>query len=254
MGSLPAHGRIDCARCFNDCTTKFDQTKRTDNEWRITANPLAWGNHEPEVVVLGFSKGPTQAGAVASAVHEDIPYKGARLNVARILAFIGLLPFYEKEVAKKAVHDAICDKSGRFHFGSLIRCTVERFDRRKNDWVGSGGGMLDKFIATEFGHRVASNCTAQHLASLPRSTKLVVMFGLGTKLNYVRSAFELYKKTRPGPWRWINEVSYTDGEVVVVHVEHFTAQGNLIPQWMGEKPSSRNKYGEMAKDAVRQAI
>jgi hypothetical protein len=64
---LPAHGRVDCVLCHRGQTVSFDRTVTGDDDWRITANPLAWGNPNAEVVVLGFSKGPTQAGALAAA-------------------------------------------------------------------------------------------------------------------------------------------------------------------------------------------
>lgn len=65
MRCLPMHGRVDCTRCFPSGTpVEFDATKRAspDEDCRITSNPLAWGNVEPEILVLGFSKVPTQAG------------------------------------------------------------------------------------------------------------------------------------------------------------------------------------------------
>ena len=92
MSCLPMHGRVDCTRCFPSGTpVEFDATKRvsSDESWRITSNPLAWGNVEPEILVLCFSKGPTQAGALASEPHDRIAYKGSRPQVGKILAHIG---------------------------------------------------------------------------------------------------------------------------------------------------------------------
>lgn len=199
--TLPTSGRVACARCFNGCGNQiqFDQTQRTVGNWRITSNPLAWGNKTPEVVVLGFSKGPTQAGALAKAPHNDIAYKGGRQNVGKILAHVGLISADDPENLSLAVSEAISDTRGRFHFGSLIRCTVERYEEDSSEWKGSGGGMLDKFVATPFGREVASNCAHQFLADLPSTTKLVVMFGLGTALNYVQESFKLYERARKVP-------------------------------------------------------
>lgn len=254
--SLPASGRIACARCFSSCGTsiQFDQTKRSEGDWRITANPLAWGNVTPEVIVLGFSKGPTQAGALLSTHHNEIAYKGGRHNVGKILAHVGLIAADDPTNLSRAVSQAISDTQGRFHFGSLIRCTVERFESGSSEWKGSGGGMLDKFVATPFGREVAGNCANQFLAALPSATKLVVMFGLGTALNYVRESFKLYEQARKGSWNWINDVSYTDGKIIVVHVEHFASQGPLIDQWRGIDGHSRGRYGRMAQESVALAI
>jgi hypothetical protein len=251
MSCLPEHGRVSCTRCYLDRAPQFDKSKRTEGEWRITANPLAWGSTNPEVIVLGFSKGPTQSGALASTPHNQIAYKGWRPKVGKILAHIGLIPTHGPDGLEARINRLIANESGRFHFASLVRCTVERFDQKSCSWTGSGGGMLDKFVATPFGASVATNCTSAFLRDLPSETKLVVMFGLGTGLNYVDFAYDLFKRARPGNWRKINKVSYTDGIITVVHVEHFAAQGALVPRWLGEKDHARSHLGILARDSVK---
>lgn len=253
MACLPSHGRIACSLCHRTEPLEFDVTRRTEGDWRITANPLAWGSTSPEVIVLGFSKGPTQAGALASAPHDQIAYKGSRLNVGKILAHVGLIPKAPAEALKREVDQLIANPSGRFHFGSMVRCTVERFDRNTNRWTGTGGGMLDKFVASTFGREVAGNCVRTFLGDLPARTKLIIMFGLGSRLSYVSAARQRFIEARPGAWREINPVAYTDGRITVVHVEHFASQGRLIPDWLGENPSDRARLGELAKAAVATA-
>lgn len=257
--SLPEHGRVACSLCYGGLPIAFDATQNKDNEgsWRITANPLAWGNPNAEVVVLGFSKGPTQAGALATTSHDQIAYKGSRLAVGRILAHIGLIPKQDPEALKRTVDRLIADRCGRFHFGSLIRCTVERFDfkaAKGAEWKGSGGGMLDKFVGTQFGRQVARRCSERFLGQLPQKTKLVVMFGLGTNGNYVREARKLVEVARPGQWRTLKEIAYTDGMVTFVHVEHFASQGALIPNWLGENAHERARMGILAREAVQIAL
>ncbi len=253
MACLPEHGRILCTKCF-DTKPEFDKTKRVEGFWRITSNPLAWGNPNAETVVLGFSKGPTQAGALATTPHNDIAYKGGRANVAKILAHIGMLSIPVGHDPSTCISEKIANSTGSFHFGSLIRCTVERFDEGSSEWKGSGGGMLDKFVATAFGQSVARNCIQQHLANFSDNTKLIVMFGLGSKLNYVKASFNLFMDVLGGAWSWINDVAYTNGKIIVVHVEHFASQGALISQWMGTGGHERGKYGQLAKDAVASAF
>ena len=252
------HGRVDCTRCFpSETPVKFDATKRVspDEDWRITSNPLAWGNIEPEILVLGFSKGPTQAGAsLANVPHDRIAYKGSRRQVGKILAHIGAVSKPHDGDFGGMVDRLIADRNGRFHFGSLVRCTVERFDEKDRCWKGSGGGMLDRFMASEFGMEVAGNCASRFLGELPAKTKLVVMFGLGSKLNYVRAARELIETACPGKWMELNEVAYTDGSVTFVHVEHFASQGRLIPDWLGENDVPRAEYGRMAREAAQAAL
>ncbi|EEX08904.1 conserved hypothetical protein [Ruegeria lacuscaerulensis ITI-1157] len=209
---------------------------------------------EPEIVVLGFSKGPTQAGALASSPHDEIAYKGSRTAVGKILAHIGVVPKPPNGDYKGMVDRLISDRNGRFHFGSLVRCTVERYDEKDRSWKGSGGGMLDKFMATQFGNEVATNCASQLLGALPSRTRLVVMFGLGSKLNYVGAARKLVEAARPGKWRTVNEVAYSDGDVTFVHVEHFASQGALIPNWLGVNNHHRAALGRKAREAVQAAL
>ncbi len=254
MPCLPPHGRVDCNLCFEGKPVVFDKTKRTQGDWRITNNPLAWGSTSPDIVVLGFSKGPTQAGSLATTPHDKIAFKKGRGNVAKILAHLGLLPEVPEERRSQAVDAWIADPSGRFHFGSLVRCTVERFDRKSAGWKGSGGGMLDQFVALPFGHDVATRCATRFLGSLPETTKLIVMFGLGTALNYVDAAMKIVELARPGEWRKLNDVSYTDGRVVVVHVEHFASQGSLIPDWLGRTGKPRARLGRLAQESVQAAL
>jgi len=93
MNTLPAHGRVACNACFATCSSiAFDRTQRVEENWRITANPLAWGSADPEIILLGFSKGPTQAGALATSAHDEIAYRGGRKQIGKILRHVGLLP------------------------------------------------------------------------------------------------------------------------------------------------------------------
>lgn len=195
---LPAHGRVPCSVCFSS-PVEFDITRRQSGAWRITSNPLSWGNQRPEIVVLGFSKGPTQAGALARSTHDEIAFKGARANAYAILAHLGLVRFSIDPA--RAMARLIADRSGRFGFGSLVRCTVERFDQTTSKWVGTGGGMLDKFMADPFGIEVAGRCTLVFLGHLPTETKLVILYGLGARLGYVDAAERLIRKARPST-RW----------------------------------------------------
>jgi hypothetical protein len=80
------------------------------------------------------------------------------------------------------------------------------------------------------------------------------MFGLGTNLNYVDAALQVFKVARPGSWRKLNDVSYADEAVTVVHVEHFASQGSLIPDWLGITNKPRARLGKLAQQSVRTAL
>lgn len=247
---LPSHGRIECNLCHHQKSPVFDRTVTEEDGWRISYNPLAWGSANPDVVVLGFSKGPTQAGALTSTPHDKIAYKGGRPNVAKILHHLGLI----ERPDPKIVDRCIADRTGHFHFGSLIRCTVERFHPAKNEWQGTGGGMLDKFIGRPFGAQIAKNCSTRFLQDLPARTRLIVMMGMGSRGKYIAECRRLFETVRVGPWKTVNEVAYADPQVVVVHVEHFASQGAHLPNWLSGTAHERGKLGLLAREAVYRAL
>lgn len=249
MGMLSKHGKVACVNCYNGQECKFDETRSFGDGWRITNNPLAWGNHEPEILILGFSKGPTQSGALARSLHSSIAYKGGRTNVAKIFHYVGLIERPDLTIVDRL----ISDPAGRFHFGSLIRCTVERLEK-DGSWKGTGGGMLDKFLKTEFGRKVAFNCANRFLADLPSRVRLVVMMGMGSKGNYIRTCRTLFEAVRRGAWATVNEVAYADSQIVVVHTEHFASQGALLPDWLSGAAHERGRLGILARAAVQHAL
>ncbi|MBN8982052.1 MAG: hypothetical protein J0I29_12370 [Rhizobiales bacterium] len=244
-----------CTLCHSGANVIFDvtRTQSDDRTWRITANPLAWGNIEPEILVMWFSKGPSQAGALSTVPHDDIPYRKGRKQVGKILAHVGLLPQVEPDELKLLVDHLIADRHGRFGWGSLIRCTVERLDSKSAKWLGSGG-MIDEFMATTFGQRISQNCAGRFLRNLPSRTKLVIMFGLGARGSYVAAARKAIEAARPGKWSTVNDVAYSDGKITVVHVEHFASQGANIPNWLGQRSHPRARLGTLAREAVSAAL
>lgn len=250
---LPTHGRVSCTLC-HVAQTEFDLVGAGTPEWRIRANPLSWGSVEPEVVVLGFSKGPTQAGDLARTPHDAVAFKGQRVWVGRILARLGLIaPVADTAAMTRIVDALIADRRGRFAFGSLVRCTVERFDKGK--WVGTGGDMLSGFVSNDFGRQVAGNCAKRHLGVLPASTRLVVMMGTGSKGNYIDEAERLIRAARGAPpsWRRINAVAYGDDRTTFVHTVHFAAQGRLRGDWFGQTRNDGSPPDATAVDWARLA-
>jgi hypothetical protein len=258
---LPIHGRVACTVCHR-APTEFDQVAAGTAEWRIRANPLAWGAAEPEVVVLGFSKGPTQAGDLARTPHDAVAFKGQRVWVGRILARLGLIAPVSDTAAMTGVVDRlISDRGGRFAFGSLVRCTVERFD--DGVWKGTGGDMLGGFVSNAFGRLIAGNCAVRHLGRLPASTRLVVMMGTGSKGNYVDEAERLIRAARgaPSSWRRINRVAYGDDRTIFVHTVHFAAQGRLRGDWFGQRRNDGSppdatavEWARLAAEAAEDAM
>lgn len=99
--SLPVHGKFSCHKCYQTCEDSFHQPH---NLWNMRNDPAAWGGSEPEILVLGFSKGSTQANIYQNGKFEDIAFGGkARNRLDEALKRIGVLPL--KEHITKHIED-----------------------------------------------------------------------------------------------------------------------------------------------------
>lgn len=63
----------------------------------------------------------------------------------------------------------------------------------------------------------------------------------------------LFESIRPGTWKQINDIAYTDGAITVVHTEHFASQGALLPNWLSGDGHERGRLGILAREAVERA-
>ena len=99
--------------------------------------------------------------------------------------------------------------------------------------------------------KVAGNCTSEFLGALPAKTKLVIIFG--NTPSYIKAVRKLVEKARPGSWRCVNEVAYTDGRVMFVHVVHFSARFNYA-DWLGAKEGTSKRKGLLAREAAMEAL
>src|SRR4051812_25608916 len=84
--TLPPHGLIACRRCFSS-----DEQSQAVGKWRMVNDPAAWGAATPTILILGFSKGFTQADAFRTGRFEDIPFKDMRSRLTEELRLLGII-------------------------------------------------------------------------------------------------------------------------------------------------------------------
>jgi hypothetical protein len=159
----------------------------------LRANPAYWGSSSPEILVLGFSKGPEQnklidrhvAGSHPRISFEDIPFndekKVMRPNLKRLLTSIGLLD-------ERASIDALFKPTEkRFGFASLVRCSVEYAKPNSDIFVATGSGITQATLKKR--PRFVETCIKRHLTNIPESTRLIVMLGVTT--SYVNDVMNI---------------------------------------------------------------
>jgi len=248
---LPEHGRIACNRCFGESHVHWGQTTHEPDEgWSIVNNPMSWGSRSPTILVLGFSKGGNQNDEILSTPHDEVAFRGGRINLSTILETLGLKAKYW------SIDELISCRSGKFAFGSLVRCSVKKWDGNK--WLMSGKDIMSSCLRNQKMGAVIDHCVSQFVEELPASVQLVVM--LGNDLKYVEGCCSAIRKVRPS-LKAINAVAYGDEQVTFVHTVHFKAQGALVPNWATGAPGRSKKpetdqprKRELAQEAVSAAI
>ena len=146
------------------------------------------------------------------------------------------------------VENRINSKEEIFHFASLFRCSVSMWDKNKNQYSKSGGGILEKFLKTEKTDLIAKNCINQYFNRIPEQTKLIVLLGNSDK--YIDGCMSLFKNEHSNINR-INEVAYGNDKTTWVHVIHAKARGSYVPQWLEGKDAAIGRKLKPAIDAVQ---
>src|SRR5262249_14280893 len=128
---LPPHGRIACDHCFKE-PVQWGRSSREVEGWLLENNPLAWGARNPRYLLLGFSKGTRQCADLLLRPINEIPYAGFRPRLTDALRTLGLLP------AGDTIDAHIRPDEPDWAFGSVVRCSVAKFDPVASKYLKSG--------------------------------------------------------------------------------------------------------------------
>jgi hypothetical protein len=234
--TLPPHGRITCRRCF---TT--DSETQMIGKWQMVNDPAAWGSATPEILILGFSKGFTQAKAFQSGRFENIPFKDMRPRLTEILQLLGVM------AATEIVDEKITATETKFAFGSLVRCSLSRINAKGE--LGCTGQVMPKAFTEEIASKVRK-CSETFLNKLPDSVRLVLM--LGTTDSYIDGCRGIIRGLHGAQFSEINVVSYRTGNVVWVHVSHPSGSNGHHKAWVAGDPTTKpGRKQNLALAAIR---
>lgn len=249
--SVSTTHRLSCDRCFSRADCGFNRDLEQSGDFRIRRNPMTFGNPNGKVAVLGFSKGPNASTAIDVLNDEDVAYHKKRKFVGRILRHLRLIPDMPDDRLTAHLDALISDSTGPFHFGSVIRCGVERRDSRApNRWKLTSGDMLG-FVGTKFGERVLANCIEEHLLPLLGTAQLVILMGFGVKQSYARAAHAAIHSAYGGHWRPVAPMVSTNDQTLLLNSAHFASRNHLAA-WLGRAGGSveYRELGEIAREAV----
>lgn len=218
MSVLPPQGPIACRKCYDNVPGDLLETGR----WRAVNDPGAWGSPTPRVLVLGFSKGFTQADAYKSGPFADVPFRRMRSRLAQALCVLGL------DDGRVAIDDRFSPGEQEFGFGSLVRCSLSRLNAKTGKRECTGAVMPLAF--REEIRDVVKRCATTFLRELPESVEVVVM--LGTTDSYVDGCRSLIKSLHPITFREINNSAYRTGPITWVHIAHPSGMNGHFDPWI----------------------
>ncbi len=236
---LPSHGMINCNRCFNG-----ENSEQVHKQWKLINNPGAWGSTNPEILVLGFSKGATQNAAMTNGGFDQVAFARIRHRLKEVLTLTKLMD------ADTDIEDLFQASENRFSFGSLLRCGL---GMSVNDGASyaTSGAIIAKSFKDPTTKNWLNNCANQHLENLPSNTRVVVMLGVAEA--YIKNCFNLIKDVR-GDAKRINEVAYQSGGVLFVHLAHPSQANGTFSAWCSDDDSKGQGYKRQRSCEAIEAI
>lgn len=241
---------MDCRLCWGNSIEK--QTFCDGRRSKIVNDPGYWGASDPRVLVLGMSKGNTQSEAMSESWrngdYDDVPYKGFRPRLLKVLQAVGLMPGVE------SLESRIKETELSYGWASIMRCSLTGL--KPDGTFGASSAQVIAAMKRPEANVWLSNCIASHLGRLSRRTRLVVL--LSNDDNYMR----VIRKTMKGVFGQAYEehpslspVVFRAGPRIFVHVGHPSPLNGTLGEFLeGDKLLGQGKKREMARLGVKGAL
>jgi hypothetical protein len=213
------HGWTPCRTCH------AGRSKTQRERWHLTANPGYWGARNPSILVLGFSKGAMQVGAIEKEPFEQVAFKAHRRELQRILKRLGV------DFAGQTIEETMTARSRCIGYASLVRCSIAH--EKKGTLVSSGTIMTDA-VADPWVRGVMSECVRQHLLPMPESVQRVVL--LSNDARYISGVRSLVRE-HYSDFSDINDMGFFAGGRRWVFAIHPAARGAHVPDWLEGDPT-----------------
>lgn len=232
--TFPIHGKIKCRACFSGTA----QT-RDENQWRITNDPGAWGSSDPKYLVLGFSKGFTQADAYMTDHFDKVAFAKFRPRLKSVLVRLGLL----SEGAD--IDSLMTSQEQDWAFGSLVRCSLCRKDSKSGSWAATGP-LIKKSFVEQPAATYISTCAERYLGQFSEQLRIGILLGNDDK--YIDGLKSVFRKLHPNSFADINAMAFRAGGVIWVNVAHPSGSNGHLQSWLDANKDT--KQGKKARQAI----
>jgi len=221
------HGPIQCRACFSG-------TEKTLalGDWRLHNNPGYYGSSNPEILVLGFSKGANQNKIAETGDFDKIAFAKARHRLKAVLETLSIMPSDRNIDALMTRHEQT------FGVASLARCS---FCKMKGGVCNTSGDVIPSAFTNLSTLAIIQRCAGTFLGKLPGRVKLVIL--LGTSDSYISKTKSIFSKLYID-FSLINSCAFSAGGALWIYVAHPSPGNGHFDSWVSasmENSSGRKR-------------
>ncbi len=230
------HGPSDCSLCF-----ATGAREQRCGDWQLVRNPGYYGSHDPETLILGFSKGATQNHVAQQGGDFDrIAFAGARHRLREVLERLGLMP------ADRGIDALMTASEPDFGVASLLRCSLGHWQQGR---LATSGPLIARAFIDAQPHTWLEACTRRWLTRLPGRLRRIVLLGNGDR--YIADTGALLARLHPD-YRQLNAVACRAGGVLWVHAAHPSPGNGHFNRWStAPADDAQGRKRELAIAALR---
>lgn len=221
------HGPQECRSCFPS-----DGVTLALGDWRLQNNPGYYGSTNPEILVLGFSKGANQNKAAGRGDFDKIAFSGARHRLKTVLETLKIMP------VERGIDALMTAKETSFGVASLVRCS---FCKMKNGVCKTSGDVIPSAFSNAATLPVIQRCVTTFLGKLPSRVRFVIL--LGTADSYINKTKAIFSKLY-ADFRSINPAAFRANGALWVYAAHPSPGNGHFEAWVSggsENPSGQKR-------------
>lgn len=231
------HGPQECRLCFPS-----NESTLAVGDWRLQNNPGYYGSSNPEILVLGFSKGANQNKVASRGDFDKIAFAGARHRLKTVLETLKIMP------VDRGIDALMTAKEPSFGVASLVRCS---FCKMKNGVCKTSGDVIPSAFTNAATLAVIQRCATTFLGKLPSRVRLVVL--LGTADSYINKTRAIFSKLY-ADFTSVNPAAFRAGGALWVYAAHPSPGNGHFDAWVSAEvgnPSGQKRIHALAalKDA-----
>ena len=221
------HGPLQCRACYigNEPTLVL-------GDWRLHNNPGYYGSSDPEILILGFSKGANQNKVAEDGDFDKIAFAKARHRLKAVLETLRVMP------SDRGIDALMTAREPQFGVASLVRCS---FCKMKGGTCKTSGDVIPSAFTNASTLPIIQRCASTFLGKLPKRVKLVVLLGTGD--SYIAKTRTIFSKLYTDFFP-INPAAFRAGGALWLYAAHPSPGNGHFDSWVAggsDNPSGQKR-------------